>query len=103
MAEVYGEEVGQSLADETWLADAGRRGWIVLMKDDRIRYRPAELEALIGHGVRAFCLTNANLRGVEQVQRVLTSLDRILDAAQAPGPYVYGIYADGLRRLWPRN
>ncbi len=53
--------------------------------------------------MRAFCLTNANLRGVEQVQRVLTSLDRILDAAQAPRPYVYGIYADGLRRLWPGN
>jgi hypothetical protein len=24
------------------LADAGRNHWIVLMKDDRIRYRPAE-------------------------------------------------------------
>lgn len=91
MAEVYGEELGQGLADETWLADAGREGWLVLMKDDRIRYRPAELNALIENGVRAFCLTNANLRGERS----------ILDAAQTPGPYVYGIYATGLRRLWP--
>lgn len=45
MAEVYGEKVGQGLDDETWLADAGRNHWIVLMKDDRIRYRPAELQA----------------------------------------------------------
>lgn len=46
MAEVYGEKAGQGLDDETWLADAGRNHWIVLMKDDRIRYRPAELQAL---------------------------------------------------------
>jgi len=39
--------------DETWLADAGRNHWIVLMKDDRIRYRPAELQALAADGRRA--------------------------------------------------
>jgi len=29
------------------------------MKDERIKYRPAERRALIVHGVRAFCLTSA--------------------------------------------
>jgi hypothetical protein len=69
MAEVYGEKIGQGLADETWLRDVGERGWIVLMKDDAIRRRPAEREALIAGGVRAFCLTNAQLRGEEQARR----------------------------------
>lgn len=101
MAEVYGEKVGQGLDDETWLADAGRNHWIVLMKDDRIRYRPAELQALIAHGVRAFCLTNANLRGFEQVERVLANLAGMLHTAKDSGPYIYGIYAAGLRQLWP--
>jgi PIN like domain len=31
------------------------------MKDERIKYRPAERQALIDHGVRAFCLTSGNL------------------------------------------
>lgn len=36
MAEVYGEQAGQRLKDDVWLEDVGRRGWIVLMKDDAI-------------------------------------------------------------------
>lgn len=63
MAEVYVEQAGQRLKDEVWLEEVGRRGWVVLMKDDAIRRRPAEREALIAGAVRAFCLTNAQLRG----------------------------------------
>lgn len=39
MADVYGERIGQGLADAEWLRDAGTQGWVVLIKDDRIRYR----------------------------------------------------------------
>jgi hypothetical protein len=102
MADVYGERIGQGLDDEEWIGNAGRRGWIILMKDAKVRYRPAELQALVEHGVRAFCLTNANLRGIEQAERIVTNLSRIVRAAQRPGPYIYGIYADELRLLWPR-
>jgi len=42
-----------------WLEQAGRTGWVALTKDDAIRRRPVELQALAAHGVRAFCLTNA--------------------------------------------
>jgi hypothetical protein len=103
MAEVYGERIGQGLADADWLRDAGKHGWVVLMKDDRIRYRPAELEALTVSAVRAFCLTNANLRGTDMAQRFVEQLPRISRIANdRPGPYVYGVYADGVRPLWPR-
>jgi hypothetical protein len=81
MASVYGEEMGQGLRDETWLRDAGQRGWIVLMKDDAIRRRPAERDALTEEGVRAFC---------------------ILRQARQPGPYIYGVYEGRIQRLWPR-
>jgi len=60
MADEYGERIGQGLADEEWLSEAGRRGWIVLMKDARVRYRPAQLDAVSTFAVRAFCLANAN-------------------------------------------
>ena len=101
MADVYGEKVGQELADETWLADAGENDWVVLTKDDAIRRRPAERDALIEAKVRVFCLTNRGLRGAEQAARFLTNRDRILRHAQTPGPYIYGVYETGLRRLWP--
>lgn len=103
MADVYGERIGQGLADEEWLGDAGDRGWVVLMKDAKIRYRPAELQILIDHGLRAFCLTNANLRGAEMAERFVEHLPRIIRIAEAkPGPYIYGVYADGVRPVWPR-
>ena len=86
MAEVYGEMAGQRLKDEVWLEDVGRRGWVVLMKDDAIRRRPAEREALIASAVRAFCLTNAQLRGAEQAERLVRNRHRILAQARRPGP-----------------
>lgn len=72
------------------------------MKDAKIRYRPTELDALIAHGVRAFGVTNANLRAVEQADRIVTNLDRILALAEQPGPFIYGIYETGVRPLWTR-
>jgi hypothetical protein len=102
MADVYGERVGQGLADEEWLRDVGDRGWVVLMKDARVRRRSGDLEVLVAHGVRAFCLTNANLRGTEQAARLVANLSRITHLALSPGPYIYGVYADSVTRLWPR-
>lgn len=103
MADVYGERIGQGLADEEWLRDAGEREWVVLMKDAKIRYRPAELQVVIDHGLRAFCLTNANLRGVEMAERFVENLARIVRIAeQRPGPYIYGVYSDAVRPLWPK-
>jgi hypothetical protein len=50
-------------ADEVWLTDVGRRGWVVLTKDTRIRRRHAEFQALLAAGVAAFVLTSGNLTG----------------------------------------
>jgi microcompartment protein CcmK/EutM len=101
MADVYGEKKAQRLADETWLHDAGRNDWVVLTKDDAIRRRPAERDALIDAAVRVSCLTTAQLRGSEQTERFSENRHRILRQARKPGPYIYGVYRDGLRRLWP--
>jgi hypothetical protein len=103
LASVWGEEGAQALPDEDWLGRAGREGWIVFMKDDRIRRRPTERDALIEAGVRAFCLTNANLRASEQTQRFVSNLPRILRRAEEDsGPYIDGIYEGRVDRLFPR-
>jgi PIN like domain len=102
MADVYGERIGQGLRDEEWLRDAGQRGWVVLMKDAKDRRRPAELEAVETYCVRAFCGTNANLRGVEQAERLVSNLPRIMAIAAQPGSCIYRVYANGMTRLWPK-
>jgi hypothetical protein len=78
MASVYGEEAAQQMPDEQWLRDVGASNWVVLMKDDAIRRRPAERDALIEAGVRAFCLTNAQLRAAEQTERFVSNRHRII-------------------------
>lgn len=101
MADVYGEEAAQLLADEIWLRDAGEMDWVVLTKDDAIRRRPAERDALTEAEVRVFCLTNRNMRAVAQTERFVANRHRIVRQARKPGPYIYGVYEAGLRRLWP--
>ena len=46
-----GSLLTKEIADVTWLEDAGRAGWAVLMKDERIRYRSIEKHALLRHHV----------------------------------------------------
>lgn len=101
MADIYGERTAQLLADEVWLRDAGENNWVILTKDDAIRRRPAERDALTEAKVRVFCLTNRNLRAAAQTERFLANRHRIVRQARKPGPYIYGVYKAGLRRLWP--
>jgi uncharacterized protein with PIN domain len=92
--------------DDIWLAEAGAQGWIVLMKDDRIRYRPRERAALEAARVQAFALTSANLTGEQQAHLLTTHANRIEQfCADHSGPFVVGVYQERpfLRRLYPRR
>jgi len=101
LADVFGEEAAQETEDVTWIRLAATRGWVVLCKDDRIRRRPAERQALMDGKVRVFCLTNASLGFADQAAYFVGNRFRIIQAARKPGPYLYGVYRDGISRLWP--
>jgi hypothetical protein len=99
LSEVYGIPADEDVSDVTWLELAGSQGWPVLMKDERIRYRAAERDALVAHGVKAFCLTSGNLRAAEMAEHFLAVLDQIADACALPGPFLYAVSGSWLRRL----
>lgn len=44
--EVHDDHFPQTTPDVDWLAEVGRRGWVVLSKDERIRRNRIEREAL---------------------------------------------------------
>lgn len=71
--ELLHEHFPLSTADPEWLAEVGRRGWVVLTKDQRIRRRQAEFEVLLGAGVAAFVLTSGNLTGPGTAQAFLSA------------------------------
>lgn len=45
--------------DERWLAEVGKRGWIALTHDRRIRYKPTERDAVMQHGVGLLVIVGA--------------------------------------------
>ena len=51
LAENYGIPTDERVADDDWLELAGSRGWVVFMKDTRIRYNRPEREAVKAHSV----------------------------------------------------
>lgn len=69
----------------------------MLMKDERIRYRAGERDALVDHRVRAFCLTSGNLCAADMAQLYLDGLDRITALCAEPGPFLYVVSRGGIR------
>jgi hypothetical protein len=101
MRELWGEAEAQELLDTEWIARLRESNPIVLMKDDRIRYRPAEQLAFEQAGLRGFVLTNGNLRRAQMAAYFLDNLDTIRRIAEQPGPYICGVYRIRVERLWP--
>jgi len=99
-AEVFGAR-DEQVADVEWLELCGREGWIVLTKDQRIRYRPAEIAAVRRYGVKAFVVASGNLTAADQAGRLIGNAERIATAAAADGPFLYAVYASRTVRIFP--
>jgi hypothetical protein len=99
LAEVYGIPADEKVSDVEWLTRAGNEGWPVLMKDERIRYRPAERAAVLSAKVQGFCLVKGNLRAVPMADVFISAIEDIATACQTSGPFLYAVSKTGLRRL----
>lgn len=92
LADHYGIPADETIEDSEWLQLCGERGWLALMKDDRIRYVGAERHALVMYRVRAAVITNANLPATamaERIIRALTDLAEICDTRE--GPFLFAL------------
>ncbi len=94
--EIHDDHFPQNAEDEVWLREVGRRGWIVLTKDQKIRYRPTELNALIIGRVGAFVLTAGDLQGAEMAEIFIKALPKIrrLIEINSP-PYIASVTRSG--------
>ena len=86
----------QDARDEEWLAEVGRRGWAVITKDARIRYRQTELSALVAGGVRAFVLTRGDLTGPKMAAILVKALPHLARfSARHRPPFIARIAPSG--------
>ena len=99
IAEYYPRDA-QEIGDAEWIAEGCRRGWILLTKDRRIRYRTDELAALTaGH---LFCLADGNATLDQITQRFLDAMPAIHRAVRNTGTGFWHVHTDGrITKLWP--
>jgi predicted nuclease of predicted toxin-antitoxin system len=96
IVEIHDDHFARDADDRLWLRTVGERGWVVLTKDQRLRYRPLEIAALRASKARVFVLVAGNLRGSEIASvfvAALTQIFAILDSR--PGPFVARITRAG--------
>ncbi len=98
--EVYGER-DEQVPDIEWLELCGRRGLPVLSKDRRLRYRPAEIEAIRRFNVRAFLLTGGSLLAAEQAERFDRNREDIERECSTAGPAICAVQALRIVRIFP--
>lgn len=94
--EIHDDHFAPDAKDEVWLTEVGSRAWIVLTKDDRIRYRVTERTALASAKVRAFVLTSSQLLGTEMATAFVKALPRMkrLIANHSP-PFIGRVSRNG--------
>ncbi len=96
VVEIHDDHFKRDEDDRVWLKIAGTKGWVVLTKDQRLRYRPLEIAALRASNARVFVLTAGNLRGAEIAALFVRALLRILKILHSrPGPFVARISPSG--------
>lgn len=99
VADLYPDDA-QSIPDQQWIAEGCERGWVLLTKDKRIRYRADELAALQnGH---LFCLSdgNANLDAISGAFGA--AMPAILRAVRRHPLGFWHVHANGtIKKMWP--
>lgn len=94
--ERHTEHFARGVADDVWLTEAGKNGWIVLTRDKRIRYRQLERLALQAAKVRAFVFTGGNVTARDTGEILARALKRIRRISSSnPGPFIFHIGRSG--------
>jgi predicted nuclease of predicted toxin-antitoxin system len=94
--EIHDDHFPRDEEDRVWLQAVGERDWVVLTKDQKLRYRPLEIAALRASNARVFVLTAGNLRGSEVAVIFVHALTRICSILQSQaGPFVARISKSG--------
>lgn len=91
-----GIEVPRGASDRDWLQALGSRPWIVLMRDQRIRFNRLERESLGASRLGAFVFTGGQVTGEETARAIGNLLPEILRIdVREPRPYLYTITRGG--------
>ncbi|MBI5432705.1 MAG: hypothetical protein HZA52_07740 [Planctomycetes bacterium] len=87
--EIHDDHFASDTADEEWIREVGARGWIVLTRDERIRYRPLERRAVVEARVRLFCVTGGRMKGADMAAVLTHQLRKLENVSRSePAPFI---------------
>ena len=76
--------------DDVWLSHCGKHSYLALTRDQRIRYRPLEKQALIEHGVACFTFTQGQATATQCATRIVELAPKMVAIASGqPRPFLY--------------
>jgi hypothetical protein len=91
-----GADIPFGSTDDVWLEIVGKHGWIVLMRDQKIRHRRLEIEALKAHGVGAFAFTGGQETAQQTAQTICPLLIKFANMhVSEPKPFLYTFGVSG--------
>jgi len=96
------DEFSHDTKETDWLPEIGRRGWLVVSRDKKIRTRPGERRALLDAGVGCFILAQKqNLTRWDYLKLLATTLDEMERVfANTERPFIYAVGRTGqFRRI----
>lgn len=85
-----GGKIPFGVTDDVWLYECGKNGWIVLTRDQHIRRRKLEREALTDNGVPAFALTSGEATAKQVEETIVPLIQKFVNMlVSEPKPFLY--------------
>lgn len=86
---IHDEHFPEGTQDEVWLTEVGKQGWIVLTKDDQIRYHRTEVESIKHSGARVIILPRGNMKAADLGRILVAALPQIKRfVKKTPPPFI---------------
>jgi hypothetical protein len=99
--ERHDDHFDQNTSDAVWLREVGRRGWIAISRNFRIRYQPNEQDAVMRAGTGLFIVVGKvpHHELAENFVATISKIERFLKTNQPPFiARVYRPSAEQIRR-----
>ncbi|MGH8765933.1 MAG: hypothetical protein ACRET8_09465 [Burkholderiales bacterium] len=94
--EVHDDHFAQATPDLDWIPEIGRRGWVLITKDQNIRRNALERAAYKSAAVRGFIVTGKDMKGEELGELLVGCLPRMVRKVSGrDGPLLYTISRTG--------
>jgi hypothetical protein len=94
------DEFSPGTPDEIWLKEIGEKGYVLITRDERVRWNPAEITAFCKYKVGAFFLGGKSLTKWQIIQQLIRNWIQIKEVSErTKKPFAFRIPPHGTKFL----